>query len=538
MKKLVSLVLATALLALLAGSAMAGTLNFDGKLDMSLDYTRDLNAAEGELTPSSTLELNFTGAEQGKNGLFIEIQNKNKLNYPFPADASGEINFEPMVTRAKMVIPGAFRKGAAEVTTHFGNGLGIAYSKWVGTVGANEPGLRIEGSRINAGGTEFDLDGFILFNKDGQSKGLQVTTELLGQKVTGVYVERDAAEDAKDRALHLAGSFNSGNLQVAGEMARNLNDVNESIVDVKGIFAPSHRTSMEVWYRQIPRDENGNYVWNAPYQKLNDSTKKWLQDNKTGVRVSANSELELLGMPLSLSAMHDRRFADEAYAFAGDSTTSLRAGVELFNTSIAQTVKFNSAAGVSNEYITELARAFTVGSQEIQPELTVAYKPGNKVIENHMKVKNVRLADVNLTPELWVDYDHEAKDITKKQIKVAADTVIVPGEFAPVALEGYTLIDLADPAGNKSMLTATTSQELFGMDLAITGRSVLAFNEDNLDAKLAAKVEYTAPNSIQFQGTYYWFDTENGTPWDQEDLLHKDDVAQGLNLRAMKSIRF
>ena len=76
------------------------------------------------------------------------------------------------------------------------------------------------------------------------------------------------------------------------------------------------------------------------------------------------------------------------------------------------------------------------------------------------------------------------------------------------------------------------------MDLAITGRSVLAFNEDNLDAKLAAKVEYTAPNSIQFQGTYYWFDTENGTPWDQEDLLHKDDVAQGLNLRAMKSIRF
>lgn len=76
------------------------------------------------------------------------------------------------------------------------------------------------------------------------------------------------------------------------------------------------------------------------------------------------------------------------------------------------------------------------------------------------------------------------------------------------------------------------------MNLDITGRSVLAFNEDNMDSKLAAKVKYTAPNSIHFQGTYYWYDAENGTPWNQDDLLHKDDVAQGLNLRAWKSIAF
>ena len=58
--------------------------------------------------PIGTLELNFTGAEQGKTVCSSDPE-QNKLNYPFPADARG-INFEPMVTRAKMVIPGAFRK--------------------------------------------------------------------------------------------------------------------------------------------------------------------------------------------------------------------------------------------------------------------------------------------------------------------------------------------------------------------------------------------------------------------------------------------
>ncbi|MCK9221673.1 MAG: hypothetical protein PHV61_05635 [Limnochordia bacterium] len=540
MKKLVSIVLATAMVALLAVPAIAGTLNFNGKLDMSLDYTKDLNAQEGQLTPSSTLKLNFTGAENGKNGVFVEINNANELTYPFPAGSNGQLNWKPAVTKAKLVIPGAYRKGSAEVTTHFGNALDIAYSKWVGTVGADQPGLRIEGSRINAGPTELDVDGFIVFNEAGQSKGLQVTTDLLGQKLTGVYVEKDQDAQTKDRSMHVAGSFITENLQVAGELARDIDDRTQAIADVKGIITPSQKgnSSVEVWYREVPRDENGNYVWNAPYQKLNDSTIKWLKDNKTGVRVSANSALDLRNVPVSLSASHDQRFADEVYGFAGDSTTALRAGAELFNTSIAQTVKFNSNANVSDEYITELARAIEIGDQSIQPELSVAYKPGNKAIENHVKVKNVRFADINLTPELWVDYNHEAQDITKKQVKVAANTVVDPDNFAPIALDGYTLMDLDNPAGNKSMLTATTSQELFGMNLDITGRSVLAFNEDNMDSKLAAKVKYTAPNSIHFQGTYYWYDAENGTPWNQDDLLHKDDVAQGLNLRAWKSIAF